>query len=188
MLTFGYDVEKTGLDPLEDKLITIQYRRNGQNHIFKIWDYASEKELIVAFLNDWMSIPSHLLRGGDYFVTFNFRLDGPFLLARCLLNKLNDDPEWHKQLWNVLIHGPDFIDVDQLLGDKLTSLEEWRQRFGLKPSAFKNSEIPHLYKLRRYKDIEEYVNDELITLETIYDAISKEPFFAELERLRNRTR
>lgn len=106
---------KTGLDPLEDKLITIQYRRNMQNHIFKIWNYDSEKEFIVAFLNDWMNIPHHLLRGGDYFVTFNFRLDWPFLFSRCLFNKLNEDPVWHKQLWNILFHGPDFIDVDQLL-------------------------------------------------------------------------
>jgi len=39
MLTFGYDVEATGTDPFENKIITIQYRRCSQNHIFKIWDY-----------------------------------------------------------------------------------------------------------------------------------------------------
>jgi hypothetical protein len=175
-----------GTDPLQDKLITIQYRRNEENHIYKIWDYNSEKELIISFLNDWERIPRHLLRGGDYFVTFNFRLDGPFLLARCLLNGIGDDPKWQKSLWNTLIHGPDFIDVDQLLGNRLVSFEEWRTKFGLQPSRFKNSEIPHMYKQHLYKEIVEYVDQELVDLEKIYLVLCKEPFYGELEKLRRR--
>ena len=187
MLTFGYDVEATGTDPLQNKVITIQYRRNSQNHIFKIWDYDnSERDLLLGFLNDWKNIPRQLLHGGDYFVTYNLRLDGPFLLTRCLLNDLNDVKEWKAHLWSNLIHGPDFLDLYQLLGDKLTSYEEWRKMFGLPPGKFRNSEIPQMYQNRRYSDIEEYVNDELFNLEKIYYAISKEPFFVELEKLRTK--
>ena len=82
LLTFGYDIETTGIDPLIDKLITIQYRRDRRKHIIKTWDYPSEKDRKVAFLDDWKNIPRHLLRGGDYFIAFNFRLDGPFLFTR----------------------------------------------------------------------------------------------------------
>lgn len=185
MLTFGYDIETAGIDPLTDKLITIQYRREGRNHIFKLWEYPSEKDLIEGFLDEWKNIPRHLLRGGDYFVSFNFRLDGPFLFTRCLLNDLVGIPYWRKHLWSFLIHGPAFVDVDQLLGDKLTSLEEWRRRFRLKPGSFKNSQIPHLYKQRRFEDIEEYVNDELEALEQLYHALCKEPFYEELEKMRS---
>lgn len=183
MLTFGYDVEATGVNPLEDKLLTIQYRRNSLDHIFKLWDYDSEHDLILDFLEDWKKIPRQLSQGGDYFVTYNFRLDGTFLLVRCL-NNIGRDEEWRKHLWSVLVHGPDFIDIEQLLGNKLTSMEQWRTKFGLQPGKFKNSDVPKLYEEERYKDIEEYVSDELISLESIYNALPKEPFYVELEKLR----
>jgi hypothetical protein len=185
MLTFGYDVEATGTDPFENKVITIQYRCNNQNHIFKIWDYNnSEKELLLGFLNDWKSIPRQLLRGGDYFVTYNLRLDAPFLLTRCLLNEVNHVKDWKDHLWSNLIHGPDFLDLYQLLGDKLTSYGNWMTAFGLVPGRIRNSEIPKLYQEQRYSEIEEYVNDELLNLERLYYVITKEPFFIELEKLR----
>jgi hypothetical protein len=188
LLTFGYDVEATGIDPFESKLITIQYRRDNQNHVFKIWDYTSERDLILSFLDAWQRIPQNLFQGGDYFVTYNFRLDGPYLLTRCLMNNLGDIDEkarFHQHLWKNLIHGPDIIDLDQLLGNKLTPFESWRRRFGLGPSKFKNSEIPILYKNHRYNDIEDYINDELVSLEKIYSAICKEPFYLELIKLRS---
>lgn len=184
MLTFGYDIEATGVDPLENKLLTIQYRRNSENHVFKLWDYNdSERDLILTFLEDWKKIPRQLAQGGDYFVTYNFRLGGGFLLVRSLLN-LGDDEEWRKHLWSTLFHGPDFIDIEQLLGNRLTSFDQWRTRFGLEPSRFKNFDIPKLYSSGRYEDILSYVNDELINLEKIYDRLLKEPFYVELEKLR----
>lgn len=186
MLTFGYDVEATGVNPFEDKLLTIQYRRDGHNHIFKLWDYEfSEQDLILDFLENWKNIPRQLSQGGDYFITYNFRLDGPFLLVRCLEN-LGSDEKWRRRLWSNLVHGPDFIDIEQLLGDKLTPLDQWKARFGLSPSRFKNSDIPKLYLDERYEDIEEYVSDELQSLEKIYETLLKEPFYLELEKLRKR--
>ncbi len=185
MLTFGYDLETTGPNPFENKIIAIHYRREGKNHIFKIWDYDdSEKDLISNFLEDWKHIPRRIDHGGDYFVTYNFRLDGPFLLTRSLLNNIGDE-EWKKHLWNSIIHGPAFLDVYHLLGDELTSFEQWRKRFGLPPGKFKNSEIPQMYNERRYAEIEEYLNSELESLETIYNVMIKEKFFLELKEFRS---
>jgi hypothetical protein len=181
MLTFDYDVEATGTDPFENKAITIQYRRGSHNHIFKIWDYNnSECELLLSFLKEWKNIPRQLLRGGDYFVTYNMQLDAPFLLTRCLLNDLDRVKEWKDHLWSNLIHGPDFLDLYQLLGDELTSHDDWGKTLAHVPSKFRNSEIPQFYENQRYSDIEEYVNDELFNLERIYYAI----IFVELEKLR----
>jgi len=187
MLTFGYDLEATGPNPFQNKVITIQYRRNNQNHVFKIWDYEnSERNLLLSFLNDWKDIPRHLQHGGDYFVTYNLRLDAPFLLTRCLLNDLDRISEWRNNLWSILIHAPDFLDLYQVLGDKLTSYEEWRKMFGLPVGRFRNSEIPQMYKEQHYSEIEEYVDDELLNLEKMYYSITKEPFFMELEKLRTK--
>jgi len=185
MLTFGYDVEATGSNPFENKLITIQYRRNNQNTIFKIWDHDnSERELILDFLNDWKTIPTHISQGGDYFVTYNLRLDAPFLLTRCLLNNISSDVESGKHLWNTIIHAPSFIDLYQLLGDKSTRFDYWREKFGLPSSRFSNFDVPHMYRKGEFASIEEYVNDELVALEKVYEALRKESFFVELEKLK----
>lgn len=187
MLTFGYDIESTGPNPFESKVITIQYRRESRNYIFKIWDYDhSERDLILAFLSEWKKIPRRLSHGGDFFITYNFRLDGPFLLTRCLLNDIGGDEESRKHIWNSIIHGPAFLDLYQLLGNNMTPFELWRKKFGLPPGKFRNSDVPQMYLNRQYSDIEEYVNDELISLEKAYYLVIKEPFYVELEELRNK--
>jgi hypothetical protein len=187
LITFGYDLEATGPSPFENKIITIQYRRNSQNHVFKIWEYDhSERELILNFLNAWKSIPLRLSHGGDYFVTYNLRLCAPFLLTRCLLNEISSDLEQRKHLWNDIIHGPAFLDLYQLLGDKLTRFDIWRNRLGVGSARFKNFDVPHMYHKGMYSEIEEYVSDELVALEEVYHALTKEPFFVELEKLRSK--
>jgi DNA polymerase III epsilon subunit-like protein len=187
LITFGYDIETTGPNPFENKLVTIQYRRNDQNYIFKIWDYgSSERDLIIHFLSEWNKISYRLSSGGDYFVTYNLRLDAPFLLTRCLLNDIATNIESRKHLWNILIHGPVFLDLYQLLGDELARFDSWISRFGLTPGRFRNSDIPHMYNSAKYSEIEEYVNDELLGLEKMYLAVVREPFFQELQRLRRK--
>ncbi len=47
-ITF-FDIEITGLDPLQSKIITIQIRRNGKTIIFKEWELG-ESEMIESFL------------------------------------------------------------------------------------------------------------------------------------------
>lgn len=187
MITFGYDLEATGPNPFDNKIITIQYRRNGINHLFKIWDYNdSEKELLTHFIQDWDSIPAYLSHGGDHFVTYNLRLTAPFLLSRCLTEHVGDSPAERKVLWNAIIHRPAFLDIYQLLGDRSVRLDEWRQIFGVGSSRIKNFDIPNLYYEGKYSEIEEYINDELIALEKIYYALTSQPFMVELESLRRR--
>jgi hypothetical protein len=187
LITFGYDIETTGPNPFENKVITIQYRRDDQNHIFKIWNYGrSERDLIISFLGEWNKITYRISGGGDFFVTYNLRLDAPFLLTRCLLNDIANDLESRKHLWNTLIHGPVFLDLYQLLGDELTRFDDWSAAFGLKAGRFRNSDIPHMYRNAKYSQIEEYVTDELAALEKMYHSIKKEPFFQELLKLRSK--
>ena len=187
MLTFGYDIETTGPNPFENKVITIQYRRDNRNHVFEIWDHDhSERDLIINFLNEWEKIPFHLSQGGDYFVTYNLRLDAPFLLARCVVNDIQSDLESRTRIWNSLIYHPAFLDLYQLLGDESTRFDEWRFKLGLSPGKFRNYDIPHMYRNGRYSDIEEYVNDELVALEKMYRVVTKQPFFTELQKLRHR--
>lgn len=187
MITFGYDLEATGPNPFDNEIITVQYRRNEKNQVFKIWDYHdSEKELLSHFLQDWGDIPAFLPSGGDHFVAYNLRLTAPFLLSRCLIEHVSDSSDERKVLWNAIIHRPAFLDLYQLLGDRSVRLDEWREIFGVSSSRIKNFDIPNLYYQGKYSEIEEYVNDELVALEKIYYALINQPFMIELERLRQR--
>jgi len=188
-ITYGYDIETTGVNPFKDKIITIQFRRSGRNYVYKIWEYGDdEREMILSFLDTWKRIPRAKRMGGDLFVTYNFKFDGPFLLTRCLLTGIDEEEEWREYLWENIIHGPSFIDLYQLLGDELISFAEWRGLLVGSVSRYRGRDIPIFYRSRQYDRIEEYVEDELITLERIYQAIQEEPFYRELSRLREQLR
>jgi hypothetical protein len=183
MITFGYDLETTGTDPFRHKIITIQYRRDGRNFVYKIWDYENEKELILNFLNDWKTIRRSRKLGGDLFVVYNFKFDGPFLLTRCILNGIYEVGEWSQYLWEDIIHGPAILDLYQLLGDQLLPFAKVRGCLMGSYAEYKSADIPKFFERKEYEKIEKYVNDELCSLEKIYSAIIKEPFWKELQKL-----
>jgi len=184
METFGYDLETSGTNPFKDKIITIQFRRGGQNYVFKIWDYENERDMILDFLNEWKRIPRSIRKGGDTFVVYNFKFDGPFLLTRCIVNKILEVDEWREYLWENIIHGPAFLDLYQLLGDKLLPFAKVRKCLVGSFGKYRSEDIPRLYKEEKYGEIEAYVNDELETFEKVYQEILNQPFFQELQKLK----
>ena len=150
-ITYGYDIETTGVNPFKDKIITIQFRRSGRNYVYKIWEYGDdEREMILSFLDTWKRIPRAKRMGGDLFVTYNFKFDGPFLLTRCLLTGIDEEEEWREYLWENIIHGPSFIDLYQLLGDELISFAEWRGLLVGSVSRYRGRDIPIFYRNRQY--------------------------------------
>jgi len=47
-------------------------------------------------------------------------------------------------------------------------------------------QVPELYAHRQYSIVEQYVNDELASLEKTYEAVLKEPFYKTLLELRKK--
>lgn len=186
MITFGYDIETTGLNPYENKIITIQFRRNNKNYIWKEWKNG-EKQMILDFLNEWKKIPRSKKKGGDTFVAFNVKFDITFLLIRALILKLNKEPGWNDDyIWQNIAHGPAWLDLYQLLGDQLMSFAKWRKCLVGSLHDTKNDQIPLFYQNKEYEKIESYVKDELLTLENVYNTLIKEPFYGELKNLREK--
>ena len=147
------DIETTGLDPLQSKIITIQYmelERNtakpvGQLKILKEWE-SDEKTILTKFISDfvpenqWAFIP----------IGFNLQFEHKFLWQRCISNGLQPVD---------ILNGP-FLDLKtvavlmnkgEFKGASLHNITD-------KPRS--GSNIPNLYSEKKYEEIENYIKNE----------------------------
>lgn len=185
-VAFGPDIEtygKVSLNPFKSKIITIQLRINGKNYIWKEWK-DGEQKMLLNFLNFWSKLPRSKKKNGFTFVGYNMlKFDIPFMLVRASLLDLEKKGWSLEKLWNNLIHGPCYIDLYQLLGDNFKKFKMWKKCLVGSYSKYSNKDIKKFYQNKEFEKIEEYVNDELLSLEKIYNAIKKEKFFSELKKL-----
>ncbi|MDS0298239.1 hypothetical protein NDI76_05750 [Halogeometricum sp. S1BR25-6] len=187
MTLYGYDIETTGVRPYSSEIVTIQYKRDSTGlSIYKRWEYESERELLLAFLNDWKDIPRARSRGAEEFIAFNvLKFDAPFLLVKAQQHDIASASGWEdKYVWENISHGPPFVDLAQLLGDDMKKFAEWRNCLIGSYGDYESKRIPEFYQRDDYEKIEEYVEDEMDTLEQIYQEIQNEPFYKELQDLR----
>lgn len=164
-----FDIETVGLDPEDDKIITVQYQNliydeDGKPmhdmvltdhikpglHILKEWE-SSEKEILQQTFNDLM-IPDRR----NYFEPVGniLSFEGRFLKSK--LNKYgilsNGEHLKFGQLKQI-----DLMPVMKLIngGDSRTA-----QFFG---KVGENKMVPDYYKNKQYDKIERYINEETIS-------------------------
>jgi hypothetical protein len=185
---FGPDIETEGTDPFSDEIITIQYRdsETETTHVYKRWEYEDERALIFAFLMDWKDIRWHRQSGGPLRVGYRVAdFDLPFLMIRCyeaeVFEKLRADPSF---VWSNLVHGPSYLDLAQLLGADMVPFEAWRRELLGTSSPADGSQIAQFYEQGDYQKVEEYVTDEMKTLEALYDEVQTTEYFEMLLEMR----
>ena len=149
------DIETTGLDPLQSKIITIQYiqlERNtampvGPLKILKEWE-SDEKTILKKFISDsgvGEKYPFAFIPVG-----YNLEFEHKFFWQRCMSNALQpvdilDRPFLDLKTVGVIMNKGEFKGAGL---DKLTN----------KPQSGKN--IPKLYDEKNYGEIESYIKNE----------------------------
>ena len=166
-MNYYLDIETTGLDELNNKIITIQYmelERNtakpvGPLKILKEWE-SDEKTILTRFIsdfvpeNDWAFIP----------IGFNLQFEHKFLWQRCISNGLKpvdilDGPFLDLKTVGVIMNKGEFK------GAALHNLTN-------KPHGGGN--IPQLYAEKKYGEIESYIKRETEEFTTFCTKLYKE--------------
>ncbi len=170
-----FDIETTGRDPFDYKIVTVQVRNHGKTTIWKEWE-LTEKRCIEEFFFFVETVP----RWETSFVGYNIlKFDVPFIDMR--LRKLG---RWDSDKWLMLHSRLHWVDLYQFLGDAYYKAKHWyRGMAGAKPET-ENAEIPDLYAKKDYDTILKYIDGEMQSMETVYQGISKEPFYKELVKKR----
>ena len=166
-MNYYLDIETTGLDKINNKIITIQYmelERNtakpvGPLKILKEWE-SDEKTILTRFIsdfvpeNDWAFIP----------IGFNLQFEHKFLWQRCMSNGLQpvdilDGPFLDLKTVGVIMNKGEFK------GAALHNLTN-------KPHGGGN--IPQLYAEKKYGEIESYIKRETEEFTTFCTRLYKE--------------
>lgn len=189
MLVYGYDLETTGFSPFEDDIISAQYSHDdGTVSFYPSWEYESERELLVDFLDDWAGIKRKRIGAdGALFVGFNILgFDAPFLFLKCITTDgVLDDLGWsYEDCWNQIYRWPSYLDLAHLLGADFIGMEAVRGELVGTQGDFAGEDVPEYYENGEYEVIEDYVHDELAAMAAIYEELRDSAFFEELMGIR----
>lgn len=155
MGNFYLDLETTGLDPLKDKIITVQFMeidrstatKKGELRILKEWE-SSERDVLLAFISESKIADPYPFTFVP--VGYNLGFEHKFLLERCRANGLPpvdilNKPFIDLRPFGVLMNGGEFKGSGL---DKITD----------KPHD--GSVVPAWYSEKKYAEIENYVKVE----------------------------
>ena len=175
-----FDTESTGLYPYRDKLITIQVRWRGKNTIWAEWELG-EKGIIDEFFK--FTSDDVVRKQCKFFGFNNLEHDLSFLLER--LHHQDYGQHNFELRWERFARHLAYVDMRQLLGHSIGKFSKWKYWFTGDKFDYAGDMIPKFYEKGEYTKILGYVNDELEHFEKIFDAIKNEPFYLELQKLRD---
>ncbi len=160
-MVVAFDIETTGLNPYESKVILIGVKDKAKVKMWRLWETRDEAAMILSAIN-------FIDTTEDTIVGFNnLKFDVPFMLERLrILGK------WEPRLWNVFYKK--WLDLYQYLGNDFRSLRFWLEKAGIKGGReVRGFEIPGLYENGKFADIETHNLEDLKTSEQLFLFLKK---------------
>lgn len=150
-----FDIETTGLDPLRDKVITVQLKHDNEIVVWKIWEERDEAILMEKFIDYIRNLDKKI-------VGYNIsRFDVNFILIRLLINgKLTDEIQ-------KIFKNKKWVDLTEFQRNN-HGMENWLKELKItRQSNVVGRHVPTLYELGQYDKIEEHAIDDLLVCERV---------------------
>ncbi len=159
------DIETTGLNPYESKVILIGIKEQGRVRQWKLWDHSTidEGTMIFKAIVEVENVYDTILGYN------NLKFDVPFMLKRLEILGMSSPRFWG-------IHNKKWFDLYQFLGNDFRSLSLWLERAGIKRTApdLDGHDIPIFFERKEYPKIEAHNTDDLFTSEALFLYLKKE--------------
>ena len=162
MTDYYFDVETTGLNPFENKLLTVQLKRGNDIVIWKLWEEENELDLIEKLLDRLGNISkSNSIYGYNC-----LKFDVPFVASRLTLNGALDGRSY------TALYDRNWVDLYQFLGGSYVSMDRWLSFYGIKRDCpFRGSHVPSLFAEKRFVEIEEHAAEDVVLCEKLVEKL-----------------
>jgi uncharacterized protein YprB with RNaseH-like and TPR domain len=165
LANYYFDIETTGLNPFEHKILTIQLKKEDEITVWKLWDHENEIGLVKEFMKYLGSID----RSDSIYGYNSLKFDLPFLSFRAAIHGAIDACNYRN------FYDRNWIDLYQYLGGGYVSMDRWLESFGVKrPSPIRGMHIPYLFEQKRYAEIEEHAKEDVILCEELVEHLNKD--------------
>ncbi len=156
------DIETTGLNPYENKVILIGIKKGRRIKQWKIWKIKDEMKMLLSALNEIMKIDETIIGYN------NLKFDVPFMLKR-----LEIHGQFKPELW--AIYSKKWFDLYQYMGNDFRSLSLWADRAGIKKKypELRGRDMPIYFERKEYDKIEKHNIDDLEMCEKLFKFLKK---------------
>jgi len=169
IMNYYLDIETTGLDPLQDKIITIQYMELERNtakpiaplKILKEWE-SDEKTILKKFISDSGIADSYKFSFVP--IGFNLQFEHSFFWQRCISNGLQPIDIFNRPFLDLKTVAV-IMNRGEFKGASLHNITN-------KPHGGGN--IPQLYDEKKYAEIESYIKKEAEEFSSFCSKLYKE--------------
>ena len=151
-MVVAFDIETTGLNPYESKVVLIGMKMEEEIRQWKLWEISDEAKMISEALEKIIKIEGTIIGYN------NLKFDVPFMLKR--LEVLGNSTE---RFWEV--YNKKWFDLYQYLGNNYRSLSLWTSRAGIEKEhpELRGRDMPAFFEANRFEHIINHNTDDLDT-------------------------